>query len=326
VKCKRCDKPAVVRLKYAKLNLCGEHFLEYIEMRVEKAIRRYRMLDGVKRILVGLSGGKDSLSLLYILSRLRDKLGVELIGLHIDLGLSVYSEASRRAVVKACEETKTPCIIVSLKELVGYTMPELVAKTKRPACSLCGLLKRYLLNAAAIELGVDAVALGHHMDDILEFALKDFLSMDLTSLSKMTPITPGYPGVAARRLKILYEVQESELELYAKLRGVDYVTSQCPFKYYDPFRLAARRLFNELEERAPGFKISFIRRLAKTARSLVEEKIEPCRYCNMPSSTGVCGVCKLTAKIYGEPQGAIIRARLKGLLKNQISSNRDHPE
>jgi len=64
VQCKKCGRPATVRIRYAKLNLCSEHFTEYIEERVAKTIERYKMHSDLKKLLIGVSGGKDSMSLL----------------------------------------------------------------------------------------------------------------------------------------------------------------------------------------------------------------------------------------------------------------------
>jgi len=109
------------------------------------------------------------------------------------------------------------------------------------------------------KLTLKSGILGHHLDDILSFALKDFLLQDLVDFSKMTPITPGIPGVAAKRIKPLYEVYESDLELYAKLKNIRVVGANCPFKYRDPITTSARKMLDELEEYAPGFKISLSR-------------------------------------------------------------------
>ncbi len=322
VQCKKCGRPATVRIRYAKLNLCSEHFTEYIEERVAKTIERYKMHSDLKKLLIGVSGGKDSMSLLYILSKLKSRYNIEIVCLHIDLGLNNYSEESKSIIIEASRELGIPCLIISLKDLIGYTLPELVEKSKRPPCSLCGMLKRYVLNLVGLEIGADAIALGHHLDDILSFALKDFLLQDLVDFSKMTPITPGIPGVAAKRIKPLYEVYESDLELYAKLKNIRVVGANCPFKYRDPITTSARKMLDELEEYAPGFKISLSRKLARNASRYVQgESIILCKYCGMPSSNGICGFCKLTMKVMGEPKGREAREKIRKLVDSSSFSN-----
>ncbi|MEM0000205.1 MAG: ATP-binding protein [Desulfurococcaceae archaeon] len=320
VKCNKCSSQAIVRVPYAKLNLCREHYLKYIESRVYKFIEKRGLLKGVNSLLVALSGGKDSLSLLYILNELKDALGLKAVyGVHLDLGIGLYSEMSRKAVELACENVNAKCFTVALSELVGHTLPELVKLVKRPACSLCGMIKRYFINLFAVELGVDAVSLGHHMDDILVFILKDFMLQDLVDMSKMVPAIPGIPGIATSKLKLLYETYENDLLMYASLRNIKYVETDCPFKYRDPFKASIRKMLDELEEVMPGFKLSLARRifknLSKYVSANIEKKVVPCKYCGMPSSTGTCAFCRLTERATGAPLGPVTRERIKNIVK-----------
>ncbi|MEM1618626.1 MAG: ATP-binding protein [Desulfurococcaceae archaeon] len=313
VKCAKCDLDAAVRVHYARLNLCREHFLEYVENRVVKTSQYYGLFNGARRILVALSGGKDSLSLARILSRRRGELGIEKVyGLHLDLGLGDYSRASRTAVEKLCKELNLMCIFLDLRDLVGYSLPELVSLTKRPACSLCGMLKRYIVNAAAVELNVDAVALGHHLDDLLVFALKNILTQQDLNQLKLSPIARGSPGLLATKLKVLYEIYESDLKLYADLSGIEYVRIPCPFKYVDTVQEAVRELLEKLESSSPGFKVSLIRRLSRLLKSEEElNKVMQCKYCGMPTSTGTCALCKLTTRVHGKPLGSEVRSKVR---------------
>ncbi|MEM1638882.1 MAG: ATP-binding protein [Desulfurococcaceae archaeon] len=319
-KCRKCGSRASVRVTYAKLLLCREHFLEYIENRVLNTMKRYGILKDTRRILVALSGGKDSLSLLHILSKIKDKTELEeIIGIHIDLGLGEYSLESINTVKKTCHDTGTNCIILPIKELMDHNLPELVELTRRPPCSLCGLIKRYILNLTAIELGVDAVALGHHMDDVLVFIIKDFLFQDNIDMAKMIPVTKGIQGLLAKKIKLLYEIYEDDLSTYAYLAGIKTTKTPCPYKYQDPFKNSIRKMMDELENYAPGFKISVARRLAKNLeKTPILEEIQPCRYCGMPSRNGICSICSLTMKIHGEPIGPKIKVKIKNKLQQGI--------
>jgi len=313
VKCAKCEKGAVVRVTYARLNLCSEHYIEYFEKRVLKTIEKYGLFKNTKRVLVAVSGGKDSLTVLRVLSKYRDVLGVTLAGVHLDLGVGVYSERSREAALSTCSDHGVECRAVSLSDLLGYTLPELVRKTRRPPCSLCGLIKRYVFNVAALEWGFDVVVTGHHMDDILVFRVKEMLMGQRESeVAKLLPFTPGVTGFYAARARPLYEVYEWEIELYSKLTGLKYVEAQCPFKYRDIISSSVAEMLGKIDSEIPGFKITLARRLAKRTRWDVNaEKITPCQYCGMPSSSGVCALCKFTLKTHGKPMGLVVREKLK---------------
>lgn len=315
VKCSRCGQPAVARIPYAKLNLCSLHFTEYLENRVVSFARRWNV-GRVKNVLLALSGGKDSLSLAVIATKRKDELGFQkLIGFHIDLGIGEYSRLSRSAVEKLCHKLGLACVVSDLKSLIGFSLPELVLKVKRPPCSLCGLLRRYILNAASVEIGVDAVALGHHMDDILVFALKNILIKGDIGEVKMTPLAKGIEGFLSTRIKLLYEVYEDDLKLYADLSNIEYVTTECPYKHVDFITYSVRNLLENLENYNPGFKIALIRRLTRKEAEEAPAGLKQCRICGLPSSHDICGVCRLTAKVVGMPLGPQVRAGLRTILE-----------
>jgi len=302
-----------VRIPYAKLNLCNEHYIEYFEKRVLKTIERYGLFKSTKRVLVAVSGGKDSLTILRVLSRYRDVLEITLTGLHLDLGVGVYSEKSREIVLDMCSNHGVVCNTISLSDLLSYTLPELVRRTSRPPCSLCGLIKRYVFNVAALEWGFDVVVTGHHMDDILVFRVKEMLMGQRESeVAKLLPFTPGVTGFYIARARPLYEMYEWEIELYSKLTGLKHLEVQCPFKYRDVISSNIAEMLMKIDSEIPGFKITLARRLAKKARwDISTEKITPCQYCGMPSSSGICALCKLTLKTHGKPMGLTVREKLR---------------
>lgn len=315
-RCSRCGRDAEVRVPYAKLNLCRDHFLEYMENRLYKTFERYGLTKYAKSILAAVSGGKDSMSMLYMLAKLKDKLELrELVGFHLVMGLGGYSEISKKVFEKACSELGVKCIVLDLKDVIGYTLPELAARVKRPPCSTCGVIKRYMVNLVAVEAGIDAAALGHHMDDLLTFALKNFLTTGSIGHLKLAPVAPGVPGIMATRIKPLYEFYEQDLKLYAELHGIEHVASGCPFKYLDPISASVKRMLDELEKASPGFKVSLIRKLTKsTSGEVLEARVVPCKYCGMPSASGVCSFCRLTEKVAGKPLGLEVRSKVRELL------------
>jgi len=221
-RCSVCGRPAIARVPYARKAFCPEHYAEFIESKVERTIRRYRMAGKGDLIVAALSGGKDSSTLLSTLARAGEKIGFKVVGFHIDLGIGGYSEASRRTAERLAEAVGVPLVVYSLPEELGEGVPGLARRLRRPPCSVCGTVKRYLYNAAAIESGARALATGHNADDIAAFALKNFLVQDLEAIRKLAPTTPGIPGLAAARIRPLYTVYEKESFLYVLARQLPF--------------------------------------------------------------------------------------------------------
>ncbi len=311
-RCTRCGRPAAVHVRYARLKLCEDHFAEYVEGRFVGFAKRRRLFGGVGRVVVALSGGKDSLSLLHVLVGQKEGLGVgEVYGLHINLGLGSYSAESEEVVMEACRKLGVKCLVLDLKSLTGLSVSELSELSGRPPCSVCGTVKRYLANLVAVELGADAVAFGHHMDDLLRFAVKGLLVDGSVAALKLSPVAEGIPGLLARRVKPLYEVYESELELYARIRGIRTVGNTCPHKHVDSVAGAVGDMLDRIEREAPGFKLGLIRRFTRLWGRVSPEGVSRCDMCGMPSSGGTCAFCRITARAAGTPLGPEVRNRVR---------------
>ena len=318
-RCSVCGAPAAVHLPYARLSLCPRHFQEYIERKVRRVLERVGALRPGARLLAAVSGGKDSAAMLHALARVAVPAGVEVLGLHIVLGFGPYSERSRDAAVEACRKLGIPCIVVSVEELVGMPVHELARRLRRPTCSVCGVVKRYIINAAAVEYKADYIAMGHNADDIIAYSVKEFLSQNLEALAKLGPATETVEGVAVGRLRPLYEVYEREALLYAMLTGTPFLHDECPYRPRAPIEQRVKEFMNRLEEEHPGVKIGFIRRLEKRLtlyKSLAgDARPGRCSVCGLAAAGGECSFCRLTRRATGEPKGPRVRQKLRELIE-----------
>ncbi|MBQ5727522.1 MAG: tRNA(Ile)-lysidine synthetase, partial [Mailhella sp.] len=146
MKCTRCKATAVVALPSHNAAFCPECFLDFFSKQVDKGIREHGLMTKQDRVLVALSGGKDSLALMLELGRQ----GYDVTGLHVDLGIPESSPAARGVVERFCEKYGFPLIVRDMvKE--GLPIPEVKAKLRRPICSACGKIKRYFFNQTARE-------------------------------------------------------------------------------------------------------------------------------------------------------------------------------
>jgi len=320
-RCSVCGAPAIARVPYQRRYYCARHYAEFIESKVERAMRRYRMVSGGGLVVAAVSGGKDSAALLGVLERLRERLGYRLLAFHVDLGIGEYSVASRRAVERLASQLGVPLAVFSLVEELGYGVPEAAARLRRPPCSVCGTIKRYLYNAVAVEAGAEALATGHNADDIGAYALKNFLVQDLEAIGKLAPVTPAIPGLAAARIRPLYTVYEKEAFLYALARGLPFHHDECPHARFDTIEFRSKQFLNRLEEERPGFKLNFVSALARRAGDYPRPSTPAaaCPSCGLLSSGGECSFCRITRRLLGEPAGARVRRRLRELVEEALS-------
>ena len=312
-KCSVCGKPAIAYVRYQRRYLCKEHYIGFVEDKVRRALRKYRMVGEGYRIIVALSGGKDSSTLLGALATLREEFKYELIAVHIDLGIYDYSVKSKKAAESLSSKLGVPLIEVPLSEVLGATIPELAKRGRRPACSVCGMVKRYITNAAAVELEADAVALGHNADDLAVYNLKSFLSQDLEAISKLGPKTESVEEAAVGRIRPLYLVYEKESFLYAYLRGLPFLHEECPFVNNRQMEVKLKEVVNSLEEERPGMKMQLMSKLALRIKDYPKPQgqIGRCKYCGLITGGEVCSFCRLTKKALGKPMGFRVREYIR---------------
>ncbi|WP_297435716.1 TIGR00269 family protein [Thermococcus sp.] len=290
MRCRFCERPAFIKLHYPKMYLCEEHFIEYFERKVKRTIERYKLIKPGERILVVVSGGKDSAVTAFVLK----KLGYDIECLHINLGIGEYSEKSEEYAERQCGALGVPLHIVRVRELLGKGIGEV--RTRRPTCSYCGLTKRYIFNKFAYDNGFDAVATGHNLDDEASFIFANLMNWNTQYLAKQGPVTPSqFNGKLVKKVKPLYELTEREVVAYALANGIEYHIEECPHAVGAP-TIEYKGILNDMEEKRPGTKINFVkgylRKKVLFEAELQEKELRECEVCGMPSSGEVCSFCR----------------------------------
>jgi tRNA-5-methyluridine54 2-sulfurtransferase len=303
MKCRKCDLKAVINMRQHKLGLCKQHFLEWIPDQVERFIHKYAMFNHSDKILIAISGGKDSLSLWDILWRL----GYKVDGLYIDLGIDEgiqYSDQSKRLTEEFANERNLSLRIVDFKQEYGETIPVVAARTKRgkeKPCAVCGLAKRHVMNRIARQYGYDVLATGHNLDDEVSVLFGNTLNWLSDYLVRQSPVLEADRSGLVKKVKPLCRIYEREMAAYALLRGINYIHDECPFVsgsntiYY-------KEIFNQIETERPGAKLAFYISYLKAKedglfsdkKEMVEEKIHSCPSCGQPTTTpGECAFCRM---------------------------------
>jgi len=301
-KCKICKskgikKNAVVFLPHHRLALCKDHFIEWFERRVERTIKEFKMFSKEDKILVAVSGGKDSLALWNVLT----KLGYNADGLYIDLGIGDYSKNSKELTEEFATRIGRKLHIVDLKQEL-FPIPTIDKEINRPACSSCGVVKRYYMNKYARDLGYNVIATGHNLDDEVAVLFGNTLQWDLKYLSRQYPVLLEENGFA-RKVKPLCKITEKESALYSVFNGINYIEYECPFSE-GASSIEYKLLINQLEEKHHGTKLKFYNEFIKKVYPIfkeyqekVDKQVGKCEICGEPSYSNICGVCRIKLQI-----------------------------
>lgn len=300
MRCTICKKPAVIKLRHANLRLCPEHLVARVEKVVAETIRKFRMFAPEERVLVAVSGGKDSLALWEILT----KLGYRADGVYLDLGIAGYSERSREFSEAFAAARGLALRVVRVEGELGAGIDGLLRVARGKPCSLCGTVKRYLLNRVAYEGGYHVLATGHNLDDEAATLLGNVLRWEEGYLARQYPVLPG-EGKLVRRVKPLLFLSEREVAAYCIISGIEYIYEECPHAA-GARSIALKHVLNELEDRYPGTKLGFIRGFLKMrGRFEPPEPVElrDCPVCGMPTAAeGPCRFCRLKERVsHGAP-------------------------
>jgi uncharacterized protein (TIGR00269 family) len=305
MKCRKCGGTAAINMRQHKLALCQDCFLDWVPQQTQRAIEKYHMFTSEDRILVAVSGGKDSLSLWDILSRL----GYSADGLYVHLGVSEggYSDISQQKVERFAAEHDLRAHVVNVAMEYGESIPQ-VARRKpgRSTCGTCGLIKRHVMNQLACDGQYTVLATGHNVDDEAAVLFQNALHWATGYLARQAPVLPARHPRLARKVKPLIRLYEREMAAYALLRGIDYIYEECPYSQ-GATSLFHKGLLNELEEHSPGtkqqFYLSFLQ--ARDERRLVlnvpfaggqdqELEMGECERCGQPTTApGLCAFCRL---------------------------------
>ncbi len=286
-----CTQPAVFS------SLCKKHFLASVEKKVHNTLKKYKLLSKKDKIIVGVSGGKDSLTILYLLRTW----GYDVIALCIDEGIAGYRPRTIEDMKAFCVRFDVPYVVVSYQEEFGKTLDEMKLILKEKPCTICGAFRRYLLNKKARELGATKLVTGHNLDDEAQAVLMNLLKHQTALLPRLGPITGMVKdGAFIPRVKPLYFVTEKEIAAYAFLRGLGVRYVECP-NALRAYRAKVGDTLNDLERLYPGAKKRLLERFV-THLPLLRKKIhasalQHCKSCSEPCVGEYCKACLLLERM-----------------------------
>ena len=241
-----------------------------IARKTTKAIVDYDMIQDGDRIMVGLSGGKDSWALMQILHVLQKKSPVRfsVVAVNVDSGYKAYKHD---VIAQTCRDRGWDLRIEHTD--IGELIEDILDADDTP-CSLCARLRRGVLYRVAKEVGASKIALGHHMDDFIETLL---LNLFFSGALRAMPPKLVSDDKAHVVIRPLAYVGEDEARLYCKEVNLPIIGCCCPAcGDLSLQRQRVKRLIMDLEVEHPGVKSSMLKALTNVApRHLLDTRLNP---------------------------------------------------
>ena len=300
MKCSFCKNDAIIYLSYSKKFLCDKHLVRSLEKRVGNNIRKYGMITSKRKIGVGISGGKDSLTLLYVLKELLgDNRKIEIVGITIDEGIKGYRDKS---IVNARELCKTLGIkhyIYTFKEY-AKEMDEIMKNSRSDPCSYCGVFRRWILNKACKDLSIDVLAIGHNLDDTVQTLQMNIMRNEPLRIARFRPsggILEDDDFIT--RIRPLFNIPEREIVAYALYKEIEFHNGECPYAG-QALRNPVRNFINEMENNYPGIKFRMLNSylsMLETIKIPENMKINKCKKCKENTSNELCKRCSFLEEL-----------------------------
>lgn len=214
--------------------------------RFHRALSKYRLIDDGDRVLIGLSGGKDSLCLLELMAK-RAKIRcpdfrVEAVHVRME---NIRYESDTTYLQDFSDELGVPLHIIT-------TRFDTFEHNRKPACFLCSWNRRKQIFNLAQQLGCNKIALGHHMDDIIHTALMNqFFQGHFSTM----PVKLGMKKMPITIIRPLCLEEERDIKRYSEINGYEKQLKSCPYEN-DSRRTGMKLIFEKVEQMNPEARYS----------------------------------------------------------------------
>ena len=303
MKCSKCGNPKVIyKREQSGQILCKDCFIESIEKKVIQTVKKEKLLDKGDKVLVALSGGKDSVTTLQILDSFRQRNIIDICAVTVDEGIANYRQEGVDIAKRHAERLGIEHKVVSLKEEYGITLDEIMQRPNhKGSCTYCGVFRRTIINKAAREMGATKIATGHNLDDEVQAIMMNYLEGNTDNLPKLGAKTESKAEEFTVKIKPLREIPEREIGLYVVAKELEVHFDSCPYAMQS-FRGEISEVLNQLTEKHPTIKFSTLRGYDKIKNVLKPEMQKDyahgrCKRCGEPAANELCKACSFLEEL-----------------------------
>lgn len=297
MKCSKCGNPKVIIKKdQSGQLLCKNCFIESIEKKAIKTIRKEKLLNKGDKVLVALSGGKDSVTTLEILNTFREMNIIDICAITVDEGIDNYRQDGVDIAIRHAQRLGIEHKVVLLKDEYGISLDEIMQKNNhKGSCTYCGVFRRTIINKAAREMDANKIATGHNLDDEVQAIIMNYLEGNIDNLTKLGAKSESKAKEFTVKIKPLREIPEREIGLYVVAKDLEIHFDSCPYAQQS-FRGEVSEVINQLSQKHPTIKYSTLRGYDKIKKILKKDfkkeySQDRCEKCGEPSANKLCKAC-----------------------------------
>lgn len=287
--CIKCKSESV--FNSLGISLCKGHFNEYVFGKVDKTLKKFK-ISKKSKILVALSGGKDSVNCLYLLKKLYFE-NIEAIHIKTDFGF--YSEKSYKYSRRIAEILDIKLNVLDLSKGLDISVSKLIDSQKKNPCNVCSTVRRYFLNKFAFENKFEFIATGHTLSDVINQMMNNVKNNFLLGFKNLSPVLFGDEKLKlVARLKPLFFVSDLENKIFLKMNKIPYYSGKCPYFKDKTFKKYINKMEKDRREDLNKMAYSLIQ-MSRFFYDLKELKIETknCKICGYPGVSEICKFCRL---------------------------------
>lgn len=277
-----------------------DSFNRYVENNVFETIRKYDLICPGEKIMIGVSGGKDSILTLHMLNRYRKEHdnSFEIMAVCIDEGIKGYRNEGIQTAKANCRKLNIPLTVYSFKKQWNYDLDD-ISDVYKSTCMPCGVYRRYLLNKISSDNDCDKIATGHNMDDEIQSFLMTFARNDQNKFPKFGPKLDRIHERMVPRIKPLWRLPEKDVGTWCVVNDIPIHNQECPYSVTS-LRSEVKLLLNKIEEKEKGTKARIFESFEKTFKIKQDRVVlDTCDLCGQPTARSPCKACEITEEIRG---------------------------
>lgn len=312
-KCTQCRNPhVIINRQYNGQKLCSKCFKESIEKKVLKMVRKKGLIEKGDKVLIGLSGGKDSVALLKILNILKERHIIELEAVTIDEGIDGYREEGVRIAKEVTKELNVKHHIISFEDKYNFTIDKIMEfemreEDPRHACTYCGVFRRQIFNQVARDVNATKLATGHNLDDETQSILMNYLEGNIRNMTRIGYKTDAHDKRFTPKIKPLREIPEKEIGLYVLESGFEVHFDGCPYAH-ESFRMEIGDFLRKTTLNHPTIMYSTLNGFEKIKPAIKKDYLEKnngdpngtCSVCGEPASQEKCKSCQFLEEVHNK--------------------------